>query len=163
MENAFFFNFSGNFWVLWGVLKNSWLEIYKQLSCKCVCKYLNQRVRIARKVNRMENSFEGVSKTNKKPPKKLSFISQFKMEIFKIHNPQRNKNHWDTRQLCNICSILFLIYSSSSDFRTDITFIYFEKICISKYQCSMFNMCVSQYRGKYSFSDYTSFVIIVLP
>ena len=114
MENAFFFNFSGNFWVLWGVLKNSWLEIYKQLSSKYVCKYLNQRVRIVRKVNRMENSFEGVSKTNKKNPRR-NWVSYLNSRWgFYYHNPQLNNNHWNTRQLSNICSILFLIYRNSS-------------------------------------------------
>ena len=47
----------------------------------CVCKYLIQRVRRISEKN--GKSFKGVSKTNKKKyMKRVSFITQFKIEFF---------------------------------------------------------------------------------
>ena len=65
-----------------GVLKKGWLEGYLQLSFMHVCKYLKQRVRRTGENN--GQSFKVVSKTKdkkKKKMKRLSFMTQFKIEF----------------------------------------------------------------------------------
>ena len=71
LENAFFLDFSGNFRVY------TYIQVYFMR----VCKYLNQRVRRIGKWDR--KSFKGASKTKtkKKNMKRLSFITQFKIEF----------------------------------------------------------------------------------
>ena len=72
-KNALFLVFSWIFKVSWEVLKKIWLERYIQLSFMRVCKYLNQRVR---RIGCFKNKTE-----KKKHMKRLSFITQFKIEL----------------------------------------------------------------------------------
>ena len=71
LENALFLGFSGNFIVC----------TYIQVFLMRVCKYINQTVRRIAEQN--GKSFKGVSKTKKKKKhmKRLSFITQFKIEF----------------------------------------------------------------------------------
>ena len=52
------------FWVLWGVLKKSWLKRYMQLTFMCIFKYLNKSVISIGGQNGL--SFKGVSKEKRK-------------------------------------------------------------------------------------------------
>ena len=71
LENALFLGFSGKFIVC----------TYVQVFLMRVCKYINQTVRRIAEQN--GKSFKGVSKTKKKKKhmKRLSFITQFKIEF----------------------------------------------------------------------------------
>ena len=80
LENAFFLNFSWSFRILWGILKKSWQKGYIQLSFMCVCKYLNQRVRIVGEIENLSRVFQK-QKRKKKHMKGLSLRTQFKIEF----------------------------------------------------------------------------------
>ena len=80
LENAFFLDFSGNFRVY----------TYIQISFMYIWRYLHQRVRRIGKEN--WKSFKGISKTKKetkKHIKRLSYITQFKIEFLLLFNSCR--------------------------------------------------------------------------
>ena len=72
-------DFSWNFIVLWSVSKEIWLERNIQLYFMHFCKYLNQRKSKNRWIE--WKIFQGFFKKNPKNMKRLSLITQFKIEF----------------------------------------------------------------------------------
>ena len=131
----FIFDFSWNLKVLWGFFNKIWVKRYIQLSFTHVCKYLNQRVtRISEKNGK---SFKGVSKTkNKKKThmKRLSFITQFKIEFLLLLTGWR-------KMLGKMpeCDVLIYLNVKNNFLRAFINSVIF----LSKHSCALFLILIS--------------------